>query len=68
MSPEKFTELYNLVAQDISKKSTNMREAISAEQRLAVTLRYLTTGGAHSTIAASYRILRWVGLYSKRAS
>ena len=32
-----------------------MREAISAKQRLAVTLMYLTTGDAHSTIAASYR-------------
>ena len=56
MSPQKFTELYNLVAPDIVKKSTNMREAISAKQRLAVTLRYLTTGNAHSTIAASYRM------------
>ena len=36
MSPQKFTELYNLVAPDITKKSTNMREAISAKQRLAV--------------------------------
>ena len=44
-----------------------MREAISAKQRLAITLRYLTTGDAHSTIAASYMMSpTTVGLYSKR--
>ena len=36
MSPQKFTERYNLVAPDITNKSTNTREAISAKQRLAV--------------------------------
>ena len=33
-----------------------MGEPISPEHRLAVTLRYLTTGDAHSTIGANYRL------------
>ena len=33
-----------------------MREPISVGQRLCVTLRYLVTGDAHVTIAASYRM------------
>ena len=56
MSPKRFEELLRLIAPDITKKVTKMREPISAEQRLAVTLRYLTTGDAHTTIGASYRI------------
>ena len=54
MSPDKFYELLTLVGPDITKQSTQMRDPISAEQRLAVTLRYLTTGDAQRTIAASY--------------
>ncbi|XP_046855143.1 uncharacterized protein LOC124448176 [Xenia sp. Carnegie-2017] len=33
-----------------------MREPISLDQRLLVTLRYLATGDAHTTIAANYRM------------
>ena len=33
-----------------------MREAICPGDRLAITLRYLTTGAAHTTIASSYRV------------
>ena len=33
-----------------------MREPISVGQKLCVTLRYLVTGDAHVTIAASYRM------------
>ena len=33
-----------------------MREPINADQRLLVTLRYLSSGDAHTTIAANYRI------------
>ena len=38
------------------QKSSVRREPIGPEQRLCVTLRYLVTGDAHVTIAASYRI------------
>ncbi|XP_046862581.1 uncharacterized protein LOC124456087 [Xenia sp. Carnegie-2017] len=40
----------------IRKKETKMREPISVDQRLLVTLRYLATGDAHTTIAANYRM------------
>ena len=53
MLPGTFETLLRIVAPDIQKTGTKMREPISADQRLVVTLRYLTTGNAHSTIAAS---------------
>ena len=56
MLPETYEILLNLVADDIKKLSTNMREPIGPDQRLAVTLRYLTTGDAHTTIAHSFRM------------
>ena len=53
MLPTKFEEL---VARDITKQSTKMRDPISAEQRLAITLWYLTTGDAHTTIGVNYGV------------
>eukprot|EP00112_Aurelia_sp_Birch-Aquarium-sp1_P018164 Seg4296.2 transcript_id=Seg4296.2/GoldUCD/mRNA.D3Y31 product="putative nuclease HARBI1" protein_id=Seg4296.2/GoldUCD/D3Y31 len=56
MLPTKFEELLSFIAPDITKRSTTMREPISADQRLIITLRYLTTGDACTTIGASYRV------------
>ena len=56
MFPESFEILLKLVEPDIIKTTTKMREPIGRDQRLAVTLQYLTTGNAHSTIGANYRI------------
>lgn len=39
MSSKNFDEILNLVNEDISKMDTNYREAISAEERLAIALR-----------------------------
>lgn len=39
-----FKELLSMVKPLISKKNTKMRKAITAEERLIVTLRYLATG------------------------
>jgi len=55
MSPAKFEELLNIVAPRIAKCSVQ-REPIGPSERLCCTLRYLVTGDAQSTIAASYRI------------
>ncbi|KAJ8944913.1 hypothetical protein NQ318_012722 [Aromia moschata] len=44
MDQESFDYLLELVRPDIEKKDTNMREAISASQRLSITLRYLSSG------------------------
>ena len=55
MTPTKLEELLSWVAPKIEKSSVR-REPIGPEQRLCVTLRYLVTGDAYVTIAASYRI------------
>ena len=56
MLPETFKILLKLVEPDINKVTTKMREPIGPDERLAVTLRYLTTGDVHSTIGANYRM------------
>ena len=55
MSPTKFEELLSYVAPLIIKASEK-REPIGPSERLCVTLRYLVTGDAQSTISLSYRI------------
>ena len=54
MFPAKFEQLLQYVAPSIMKRS--QREPIGPEERLSITLRYLATGDAFSTIAASYRM------------
>lgn len=56
MFPKTYESLLKLIGPDIKKFSTKMREPIGPDQRLAVTLRYLTTGDAYSTIGANYRM------------
>ena len=55
MTPTSFEEILSFVAPIITK-SRSKREPISASERLCVTLRYLVTGDAQTTISASYRI------------
>ena len=55
MTPEQYENLFRLVAPKILK-SSQKREAIEPGERLSVTLRYLVTGDAQTTIAASYRM------------
>ena len=47
MSKERFDHLLSLIRDRITKKNTQMREAITAGERLVVTLRYLATGMSH---------------------
>lgn len=44
MNFDNYNTLLSMVAPLITKANTNMRESISANERLAVTLRYLATG------------------------
>jgi len=44
MDIDNYNKLLSMVAPLITKMNTNMRESISANERLAVTLRYLATG------------------------
>ena len=55
MMPAKFEELLGFVVPKISRRNAR-REAINPSERLSVTLRYLVTGNAFATIAASYHL------------
>ena len=56
MSPSTFEQLLKIVAPDKTKTETKMREPICAQERLVITISYLSTGDAHTTIAANYRM------------
>ena len=53
MDEETYFHLLSLVTPLISKKSTVMRPAISAHERLTVTLRYLATGRSYQDLKFS---------------
>ena len=55
MNPTSFEEILSVVA-PIIMKSRRKREPIAAVERSCVTLRYLVTGDAQTTISASYRL------------
>lgn len=56
MSPDRFQHLLSLVCPIIAKKDTNMRKAIPAAERLAITLRFLATGDSQQTLSFSFRV------------
>ena len=58
MSKERFDHLLSLIRDRITKKNTQMREAITAGERLLVTLRYLATGMSQQTLCYNFRIGR----------
>ena len=56
MSPERFDHLLGLVENSITKVDINFRKAISAEERLAVTLRLLASGESQQSLSFGYLI------------
>ena len=56
MSPERFQHLLDLVRPHIEKEDTKFRKAISAAQRMAITLRFLATGDSQQTLSFSFRV------------
>ena len=56
MSPERFQHLLDLVRPHIEKADTKFRKAISAAERLAITLRFLATGDSQQTLSFSFRV------------
>ena len=56
MSPACFDHLLGLIRHDIEKKNTNFRDAICPEQRLVITLRFLSRGTAQESLAHQFRI------------
>jgi hypothetical protein len=51
-----YRHLVNLVKGEISKSHSRFRQPISAEERVALTLRYLAHGESMQFIAITYRI------------
>ena len=58
MSKERFDHLLSLISDKITKKNTQMREAITAEERLVITLRYLAVGMSQQTLCCNFRVGR----------
>ncbi len=56
MSAEDFEFLLNKIGPKIMKKDTNMRESIPAQERLAVTLRFLATGDNFRSLGYLFKI------------
>ena len=61
MSKERFDHLLGLIREKISKKDTVLREAITAEERLVITLRYLASGMSQRDLCWSFRVGRGGG-------
>ena len=58
MSKERFDHLLSLIREKITKKDTPMRKPISAEERLIITLRYLSAGMSQQTLSYNFRVGR----------
>ena len=56
MSPNRFDHILSLVEPLSQKENTRFREAISAAERLSLTLRYLASGESQQALSFSYRI------------
>ena len=53
-----FKELIELVGPSITKKTTNMRLSIAPDEKLPVTLRFLTPGESYKSLWYQFRIHR----------
>ena len=60
MSKKSYTELRDLVNQDLKSEGNNFRKPISAEEKLVVTLRYLATGSSFSAMSAPFHMSKQV--------
>ncbi|KAL2092781.1 hypothetical protein ACEWY4_012579 [Coilia grayii] len=56
MTAEEFELLLLKVAPIITRRNTKMRQAVSAQERLAVTLRFLATGESFASFHFQYRL------------
>ena len=56
MTPENFEYIYHLVKNGVTKQNTTMRESIPPKLKLAVTIRFLSTGESYKSLQFQYRI------------
>jgi len=57
VDPDIFMELLHHVGPRIEKQDTFFRKALPPGLKLAVTLRYLATGGSYKSLSYSFRIV-----------
>ncbi|XP_066442104.1 uncharacterized protein [Eleutherodactylus coqui] len=53
---EAFDRLLELVRRDLTYQDTQMRKAITAEERLLITLRFLATGESYASLHLQFRV------------
>lgn len=56
LSSSTFEVLINLIGPVIGKKTTNFREPISVQDRLAITLRFLSTGDSYHSLMYLFKV------------
>ena len=56
MTAENFDEILSLIKDDISKKNTVMRDSVSAEIQLTITIRFLATGNSYKDLSMGFRV------------
>ncbi|MPC62341.1 hypothetical protein E2C01_056425 [Portunus trituberculatus] len=56
LNKSQFRELLELVRPAIAKWDTNMRKAVTPEERLEITLRHLATGESQSSLSYQFRV------------
>lgn len=56
MSLDEFKSLQSLISDLIRKKDTNFREAITVQERLLITIRYLATGDSYTSLQYLFRV------------
>lgn len=56
MAPSDFEYLLNLIGHKIKKRDTTYRKAISVEERLSITLRFLASGDSYTSLQYLFRV------------
>ncbi|XP_026673863.1 uncharacterized protein LOC113465000, partial [Ceratina calcarata] len=56
MSSTDFYYLLESIRDDISRQNTTFRKAVTAEERLAITLRYLATGDLYTSLQYLFNV------------